>query len=211
MTPEHPAGACLDARQWLSAARDGETAFDPDRAGHVRTCPACSRWSTVLDTTTRTARLRAPEPPPLTAALPTLPSAGRHDHAPLLVTARHLLLVAVASAAVAAVLGITGIAGNIQFGTAGDRQAWTVKFALVAGFAFAWWRPGRFAAGVLPIAMFAVVVHVAISINDVAVGRFELAEELLHLPIVIGAVGTLLACVAVTHRQPNNVVAPTVT
>lgn len=200
-TAEH---TCERARDWLSATRDGEADHDPSLAAHVDDCAGCGRWASQLDVVTRTTRLRAPVAPPwLRAELPALATTPSATRAAPMVVGRALLGFAAVSGLVAVLLGLAGVAGHAHLGSIDGRDAWGMKLALLVGFAITAWRPERNAAGLLPIASIAALVTVVMSVLAWPSGDHSLLGELLHVPILIGAAGAVVAFVASTRTAPS--------
>lgn len=194
---------CEPARDWLSAARDGEADHDPALAAHVERCAGCSRWAAQLDVITRTTRLRAPlAPAHLRAGLPPLAAAPLEAGHRTMTVARALLATAAVSGLVAVLLGMAGVAGHAHLGSIDGRDAWGMKLALLVGFAITAWRPERNAAGLLPIASIAALVTVVMSVHSWPSSNHTLLGELLHVPILLGAVGAVLAFTASTRTAP---------
>lgn len=195
---------CEHARDWLSAARDGETGHEASLAAHVNDCADCAGWASQLDVVTRTTRLRAPVAPPhLHAGLPPLaPAPIRERHRPMAL-ARALLAFAAVSGLAAVGLGMAGVAGHAHLGSIDGRDAWGMKLALLVGFAITAWRPERNAAGLMPIATIAALVTVGMSALTWSSTQHSLLGELLHLPILIGAVGAVIAFTASARTVPT--------
>jgi len=195
---------CLATRNWLSAQRDGEAGNDPNGQAHLDSCVACTDWSATSDHLTRQVRLRAPLAPAsvrASVASITLPEpAAREGH-----LARALLAFAAISGTVMLVLGAVGLFGHSHLGSADGRQAEALLIALIGGFALAAWRPARLAAGLMPVAVLAAAITVALSIIEVTSGDLAFVDELSHLPLVIGAIG---ATIAARASQPVAARAP---
>lgn len=195
---------CELARDWLSAARDGEEDHDPALAAHVDRCAGCSRWAAQLDVITRTTRLRAPlAPAHLRAGLPALAGAPVETGQRVMTIARALLAAAAVSGLAAVLLGMAGVAGHAHLGSIDGRDAWGMKLALLAGFAITAWRPERNAAGLLPIASIAALVTVVMSVLAWPSSEHTLVGELLHVPILLGAIGSVLAFSASSRTVPT--------
>lgn len=189
---------CEATREWLSALRDNEAGHDAALASHADHCVACGRWATQLDVVTRTTRLRAPiAPASLRRSLPPLPQALAKESTQLR-SAQMVLGVAAVSGVLAVLIGMTGLIGHAHFGTIDGRDAWGMKVALLAGFALAAWRPQRNAAGLLPIATIAALITVTMSVVSITAGDTRLVDEIAHIPILLGAVGAVLAWKAVS-------------
>lgn len=202
---------CLAACEWLSAARDGEAAHDAALAGHVDSCTDCTAWADGLDVVTRTTRLRAPNAPrTLAASLPPLGAADRAtDGAAAVTAARSVLAIAAVSGVLAVLLGMSNVIGHAHLGSIDGRDAWGMKIALLVGFALAAWRPHRHAAGLLPIATIAAIVTVGTSVIALSGGETRLLDEVLHLPILLGAIGSVLAFRAASAPVALAVESPT--
>jgi predicted anti-sigma-YlaC factor YlaD len=195
--------ACTRGREWLSAHRDGEAGPDASARDHLDHCTDCAAWIQTFDHLTRQARLRFPMAPTSVtaevariAATPPTPA----DHATL---GRVLLGVAAAAGAVMLILGAAGIFGHSHLGSADGRQAEALTISLLGGFALAAWRPARLAAGLLPVAVLAAAITLALSIIKVTSAAAPLADELSHLPLLIGAVGASLAARATPGLEPS--------
>lgn len=186
------APACEHARAWLSATRDGEPDDDPGSALHLDRCRDCQAWADTFDRLTRVSRLRAPAPTPqLRAAVADLGLEARSD--PRLRLARVLLAVAAAASALTIALAMAGVAGHFHLGSPEGRDAEALMLSLTGGFALTAWRPARLAAGLLPVAVLAAVVTGATSFGAATNGDTALLDELSHVPIFLGAIGTALA------------------
>jgi hypothetical protein len=195
---------CEHARDWLSAARDGEADHDPSLAAHVDDCASCTNWASQLDVVTRTTRLRAPiAPAHLRGALPALAGAPVATGRRTMTVARALLAAAAFSGLAAVLLGMAGVAGHAHLGSIDGRDAWGMKLALLVGFAITAWRPERNAAGLLPIASIAALVTVVMSVLAWPSSEHTLLGELLHVPILLGAAGAVLAFTASTRTAPT--------
>lgn len=183
---------CLSTREWLSAQRDGEAGNDLIGQAHLDSCVACAAWSSTSDHLTRQVRLRAPLAPAsvsTSVATITLAEPASRDGR----LARALLATAAISGTVMLVLGALGWFGHSHLGSADGRQAEALLIALIGGFALAAWRPARLAAGLMPVAVLAAAITVALSVIEVTAGGAAAVDELSHLPLVIGAVGAVLA------------------
>lgn len=183
---------CSTTREWLSAQRDGEAGDDPNGQAHLDACVACATWSATSDHLTRQVRLRAPDAPASVAtavASISLAEPAKVDGR----IARVLLALAAVSGTVMLVLGAAGLFGHSHLGSADGRQAEALLIALIGGFALAAWRPTRLAAGLMPVAVLAAVITVALSVIEVTSGDVAFVDELSHLPLVVGAVGAVLA------------------
>jgi predicted anti-sigma-YlaC factor YlaD len=175
----------------MSARRDGEAGDDPAAARHLQTCGQCRSWERRLDSVTRNARLRAPVAPEgLRTTLPGLAARRRLDPTQV---ARWLLATAAVTGVLTVIAGMAGVGGHAHFGTVDGRSSWALKLALVAGFAIAAWKPQRFAAGLLPVATVAALLSVVMSLPLGTALQGSWTEELLHLPVLVGAVATLIA------------------
>lgn len=183
---------CTHAREWLSAQRDSEAGPDPDARAHLEWCAPCQQWAETFDHLTRQTRLRAPMAPAAVSAevtrIATAPLPDRHVN-----TGRVLLGLAAISGAVMLLLGAAGIFGHSHLGSADGRQTEALTISLLGGFALAAWRPARLAAGLLPVAMLAAAITLALSFVEIASNAVPIADELSHLPLLIGAAGAALA------------------
>lgn len=189
---------CEATREWLSALRDNEAGHDMMLAAHADRCIACGRWAAKLDVVTRTTRLRAPlAPASVRRSLPPLPASPTKESTQLR-SAQMVLGVAAVSGVLAVLVGMTGLIGHAHFGTIDSRDAWGMKVALLAGFALAAWRPQRNAAGLLPIATIAALITVTMSVVSIAAGDTRPIDEIAHIPILLGAAGSVLAWKAVS-------------
>lgn len=183
---------CIAARTWLSDARDGESAHDARLDAHVAACSECSGWAAAFDQLNRTVRLRSPLPSPaararvLTAARST-PVSTRDRVATALLAAAAVGMVA------AFVLATAGVFGHSHLGTPEGRDSEALMISLAGGFAIAAWRPSRFAVGLLPVAVLAGLVTLVTSAVAVVAGATTLASEIAHLPVLLGAIGTVRA------------------
>lgn len=188
---------CELAREWLSAARDGEAVHNPAAAAHIDGCARCTLWASALDIVTRSTRLRAPAAPShLRAMRPALGAAPQMRSRRLLTVARALLVLTVIAGLAGVVLGIAGADGHGDLSSVDSRDAWAMNLALLVGFALTAWRPDRNAAGLLPIASIAAIVTIVMSVLAWPSNDNGVLDELLHLPIVIGALGSVIAFVA---------------
>lgn len=85
-----------------------------------------------------------------------------------------------------------GVVNRHQFGPRAARR-----------FAIAAWRPERNAAGLMPIASIAALITVVISVLIWPSTEVSVVGELARLPIVIGALGSVLAVVASGRSTPT--------
>jgi hypothetical protein len=196
---------CTAARIWFSDTRDGEAPQDGHLEQHIATCPACTRWTAAFDQVNRTVRLRSPQPSAaarariLTAAR-TAPVPGRDR----LTTA--ILATAAIGMVVAFALATAGVFGHSHLGTAEGRDSEALMISLAGGYALAAWRPSRLAVGLLPVALLAGLVTVVTSIIALGAGTTTLVSEITHLPLLLGAIGTVRAArpaIADALRAPH--------
>jgi predicted anti-sigma-YlaC factor YlaD len=183
---------CRAAREWLSASRDGEVGHHPHQDRHLSDCAACGEWVATFDELNRTVRLRSPRPtkPARTAIV----AATRTRHVPERDRLATLVLATAAFGMVIAFgLATAGVFGHSHLGTPEGRDSEALMISLAGGYALAAWRPARLAAGLLPVALLAGLVTTLTSIAALAAGTTTLASELTHAPLLLGAVGTLLA------------------
>ncbi|CAB4560050.1 unannotated protein [freshwater metagenome] len=197
---------CLSTREWLSAQRDGEARGNPSGEKHLESCVACAMWSATSDLITRQVRFRAPDAPDsvssAVASMVLSTSVGRDER-----VGRMMLTVAAMSGALVLVLEGLGLFGHSHLGSVDGRQAEALLIALIAGFAFAAWRPARLAAGLMPVAVLAAVITVGISVIEVAFGNVGLVDELSHIPLFVGALGSVFAArgaASATKRFDNS-------
>lgn len=183
---------CTEAREWLSAYRDGEEGPDADARDHLDRCEDCIEWVTTFDHLTRQVRLRAPlAPAPVTAAVDRI--AGTAPPARPAALGPALLAIAAVSGLLVLALGAIGVFGHAHLGSTDGRQAEALALSLYGGFLLAAWRPDRLAAGLLPVAALAAAINIALSVIEVATHAVPVADELAHLPLVVGAVGAAMA------------------
>ncbi|MCC5953848.1 MAG: hypothetical protein JJU45_17275 [Acidimicrobiia bacterium] len=189
---------CTHAREWLCAYRDDEADDDALARSHLDTCNNCQCWSATFDRVTRHARLRAPmAPAPVTATVTRIArEAPPVRHATF---GRVLLGIAAASGPLVLILDAAGVFGHSHLGSTDGRHADVLTTALYGGYALAAWRPDRLAAGLLPVAVLAAAITLALSVVDVTSGAVSILDELSHLPLLIGAAG---AAVATRASQP---------
>jgi predicted anti-sigma-YlaC factor YlaD len=196
---------CTAARTWFSGARDGEAPQDEHLDHHLATCPNCTRWATAFDQINRNVRLRSPRP--TLAARNQILAAARTNPLPArdrLTTA--ILAVAAVGMVVAFGLAIAGVFGHSHLGTAEGRDSEALMISLAGGYALAAWRPTRLAVGLLPVALLAGLVTVVTSIIALSAGTTTLVSEITHLPLLLGAFGTVRAArpaIAGVLRAPS--------
>lgn len=198
MTTEDP--DCTAARELLAAHRDGEASLDDATWLHLDQCVDCQPWAETFDQLTRHVRLRAPmAPASVTAAVARIasrtppPSDARLGQA--------LLVAAAVGGMIVLALGAAGLFGHYHLGSSDGRQAEALLVSLFGGFALAAWRPDRLAAGMLPVAILAASITLALSVIEVVSGAVPLLDELAHIPLVLGAAGAVVATRA-TDRTP---------
>jgi hypothetical protein len=105
---------------------------------------------------------------------------------------RAFLVFAALSGFVMLVLGGLGF-GHSHLGSVDGRQTEALLIALFSGFGLAAWRPARLAVGVMPVAVFAAVITFGLSLVELRLGNIGLIDELSHVPLFAGAVGTIFA------------------
>jgi hypothetical protein len=183
---------CNTARAWFSEARDGEAAQDEHLDQHIAGCPDCARWAAAFDQLNRTVRLRSPRPSTearariLTTARTT--SLLERDR-----VASLILAVAALGMVVAFALATAGIFGHSHLGTPEGRDSEALMISLAGGYALAAWRPARLALGLLPVALLAALVTIVTSAVALWAGDTTLVSELTHVPLLLGAAGTMRA------------------
>lgn len=183
---------CATARAWLSDARDGEASDDPSLDQHLATCPDCTSWAATFDRLNRTVRLRSPNPSPA-ARIRILAAARTNGHPARDRIASLTLALAAAGMVVAFALATAGIFGHSHLGTPEGRDSEALMVSLAGGYALAAWRPTRIAFGLLPVALLAGLVTIVTSTIALGTGATTVASEITHLPLLLGAVGTLRA------------------
>jgi predicted anti-sigma-YlaC factor YlaD len=196
--------SCTDARDWLAAHRDNEAGPDDDASTHLEACHDCQTWVATFDQVSRQVRLRAPTPTAaLTASIARI--ATEHPPEPSAIRGRRLLIAAAVTGIAVLALSAAGLLGHTHLGSTEGRQAEALSLSLIGGYALAAWRPARLAAGLLPVAAFAAAITVALSILEVSSGAVPIADELAHLPLVLGAAG---AAIATRETSPATTVRP---
>lgn len=184
---------CTTAREWLSAARDGEAGAFIEAEEHLESCTACVRWSAAFDRVTRVARLRSPRPSNELRLGVERAVAGATSSPGSLVGAQLTLAVAAVGTAAALLLAVSGVHGHSHLGSPDGRDADAFMFSLAGGSALTAWRPARLAAGFLPVAVLAALVTGVMSAIALAAGETTLGAELPHVPILLSAVGATWA------------------
>jgi predicted anti-sigma-YlaC factor YlaD len=192
---------CAQARDAVSAARDGEGALDSGVHTHLQVCGSCQIWAQQVDRLTARLRVDAVDTPDV---LPQALAAwdaqeGQHD---VLRPYRVLLTVAgVASLG----LAVAHLA-DVQAVTAADvhtsRELAAVESALGCGFLLAAWRPDRFILGLAPIVALLATLLAVVAAVDVIGGNTTVLGELVHLPALSGAVVLLFARRLIVRREP---------
>ncbi|MFP5579319.1 MAG: hypothetical protein ACLGIZ_13940 [Acidimicrobiia bacterium] len=184
--------SCTAARTWLSDTRDGHTPHDDCYDDHLVTCADCQAWVAAFDRINRTVRLRSPRPTEAARSrILAATGGGQVPERDRVATA--VLAVAAVGMVVAFGLATAGIFGHSHLGTPEGRDSEALMLSLAGGYALAAWRPARLAAGLLPVALLAGLVTTLTSVAAFAAGTTSLGSELSHLPLLLGALGTLRA------------------
>jgi peptidoglycan/LPS O-acetylase OafA/YrhL len=183
---------CTTVRELLSAHRDGATGLDEAACAHMEQCLKCIAWIKTFDQVTRHVRLRAPmAPASVTAAVARIAShSPPRSHA---MVGQALLIAAAVGGMVVLALGAAGIFGHSHLESTDGRLAEALLVSLFGGFGLAAWRPARLAPGLLPVAVLAASITLALSVIEVVSGAVPLLDELAHLPLLVGAAGAIVA------------------
>lgn len=183
---------CTTVRELLSAHRDGAADLDAAACTHMEQCSDCLAWIETFDQVTRQVRLRVPmAPASVTAAVAQIArqSPPRSDAR----VGQALLIAAAIGGMVVLALGAAGIFGHSHLESTDGRLAEALLVSLFGGFGLAAWRPARLAPGLLPVAVLAASITLALSVIEVVSGTVPLVEELAHLPLLVGAAGAVVA------------------
>lgn len=194
MTVE-PEPRCRDAREWLSAHRDGEAFDDPAARAHVAACAACGAWSADADRITQRARVHraGASPDVVSAAL----AAGRGQDTSVrrrrdAVVGRSLLAV---SGSAALVIAGVGLVAGPYVDVAGAHlggELHAFEAALGIAFLLAARCPERYARALLPLTATVAALSAATSTLAASSGRVDVLAEASHLPPLVALVGLVL-------------------
>ena len=194
--------ACQDARQWLSAFRDGEALPDAGARAHITECRACSAWEGALDAITRRLVLRTAGSPNLIS--PAMAAWRRGTGSALRGQRRAaqamLLLAGITGLGLALATLIGVLAPN---GSHFVRDLVAFEIALAIGFLLGAWRPDRFGLGLLPVAGVAGLLTLLVSAGDLPGTRTALLAEASHIPVLLGLFGLFVLLDAMNTTGPR--------
>ncbi len=187
--------ACDAAREWLSAARDGEALDDPTARAHVASCTACANWASTLDRLTPRLRIRpAGDTPDVVAAAMAVWRRREASGKRWQVRAGRVLVgVAGAAGLVLAAVGVVGLPGDLA--ASGAHQGWELhsfEAALAFGFLLAARRPRRYTRPLLPLVAAVSALILAPSAAALTATGADPLGEASHLAVLVGLVGLLM-------------------
>lgn len=200
--------ACTTAREWLSAARDGEAADEPTRRAHLQACDACAAWALRLDRQVGGRAGYAAPPAGLDVVAAAMAAFdARHG-------ARRDLRERV-GVAVLALAGVSGIVlSALSLGAIGDHTHQDLlgfQLAISVGFLLCAHDPSRYGRGLLAVSAAVSLIVLLPSAAGTAAGGLDLLAEASHLPVLVGLLGLLLLLDTVRggeERPPRATSAP---
>lgn len=183
---------CSQAREVLSALRDGEVPGASHAAAHrhLAGCAACRRVEAVLDGVGRRLRVAGATPVPdltgpiVTAGEPVLRAAHR-DHQRRERATRLLVALLGLTQVLLALPLVLGLVAPAEHAL---RHLGALELGIGLGLVLAAWQPRR-AAGILPVVGVVAVVSVVLAAVDIAAGTTSPARESVHLVEVLAVGG----------------------
>lgn len=180
--------SCTDARQWLSAFRDGEAMLDGPARAHLDNCSGCTSWEQSLDGLTRRLVVRSASAPDVTAAALVAWAQQPTSTAGELLAGRIALALAGVVGVVLAALTLVQRGVGVHL----SQDLAAMEAALAVGFLLAAWRPHRYGRALLPVSAVAGALTLLASTGDVTGTAANLLVEASHLPILLGLGGLFL-------------------
>jgi predicted anti-sigma-YlaC factor YlaD len=180
---------CSDARQWVSAFRDGDALPDAEARAHIDSCADCTAWERSLAELTRKLVVRAADAPDVTSAA-VAAWGSRPVRSPQQIAARVILALAGAVGLVLAGVAMGRAGGPSAAHLSQDLGA--LQAGLSLGFLLAAWRPERYCRALVPVAAVAGTLTLLSSHGFPAADVADLLVEATHLPVLVGFAGLLL-------------------